>query len=297
MDAASASQADLGDCDGKVHDRSHLVVLSFLDSGLFAAGARFASDANRSAHCVNLCHIRSRERCRRLAFIEFDSSGILRECGAKMGDVPLLSVCLADCRCLPAVRVVVHHILDRACCRRPSRIFRQPFHSDLRPLPSAGSRFRCGDCRHGRSDWRNADRRNRRPRAAMDRQLHGSFFYCSLSLSARVVVYSPTEPQARSRTIGTNVKLCTSMPFNWPARMPSLPVPAEALVPPLLSRWRRPAQTWVATGAIQTRGFPATRFPRPGAKRSISLEIWRTQTRVAGCSKKPSRSLAPSIFW
>src|SRR5216684_3267850 len=38
MDAASASQADLGDCGGKVHDRSHLVVLSFLDSGLFAAG-------------------------------------------------------------------------------------------------------------------------------------------------------------------------------------------------------------------------------------------------------------------
>src|SRR5216683_2558955 len=102
MDAASASQADLGDCGGKVHDRSHLVVLSFLDSGLFAAGARFASDANWPSHCGDLCHIRSRERCRRLALIEFDSARILRECSAKMGYVPMFFVRLADCCCLPA---------------------------------------------------------------------------------------------------------------------------------------------------------------------------------------------------
>src|SRR5260370_33885250 len=68
MDAASASQADLGDCGGKVHDCPDLVVLSFLDSGLFAAPAWFASDANRPAHSGDLCHIRSRERCRRVGF-------------------------------------------------------------------------------------------------------------------------------------------------------------------------------------------------------------------------------------
>src|SRR6266852_9589066 len=109
MDATAASYANLGDCGGKVHDRSDLVVLSFLDSGLFAARAWFASDANRPAHCGDLCHIRSRERCRRLALIEFDSARILRECSAKMGDVPMFFVRLADCCCLPAVRIVACH--------------------------------------------------------------------------------------------------------------------------------------------------------------------------------------------
>src|SRR5712664_773908 len=115
MDAASASQADLGDCGGKVHDRSDLVVLSFLDSGLFAARAWFASDANRPANTGDLCHIRSRERGRRLAFLEFESAGILRECSAKMGHVPMFFVRLADCRCLQAVRIVACHAADWAC--------------------------------------------------------------------------------------------------------------------------------------------------------------------------------------
>src|SRR5260370_27129850 len=122
MDAASASQADLGDCGGKVHDRSHLVVLSFLDSGLFAAGARFASDANWPSHCGDLRHIRSRERYRRLALIEVDSARILRECSAKMGDGPMFFVRLAACCWLPAVRIVAFHACGWACRRRPSRL-------------------------------------------------------------------------------------------------------------------------------------------------------------------------------
>jgi len=44
-------------------------------------------------------------------------------------------------------------------------------------------------------------------------------------------------------------------------------------------------------------GISCDAISSPGAKRSISLEIWRTPTPVAGSSKKPSRSLAPSIFW
>src|SRR6266852_6853338 len=100
MDATAASYANLGDCGGKVHDRSDLVVLSFLDSGLFAARAWFASDANRPAHSGDLCHIRSREHCRRLAFLEFDSARIFGECGPKVGYVPMFFVRLADCRCL-----------------------------------------------------------------------------------------------------------------------------------------------------------------------------------------------------
>src|SRR6266852_9723485 len=103
MDATAASYANLGDCCGKVHDRSHLVVLSFLDSRLFAARAWFASDANRPAYSRDLCHIRSRKRCRRRAFIESDSAGVFRKCGAKMGYVPMFFVRLADCRCLQAV--------------------------------------------------------------------------------------------------------------------------------------------------------------------------------------------------
>src|SRR5260370_9880593 len=75
MGAASATQAGLGVRGGEIHDWPHLVVLSFLDPGLFAAGAWFTSDANRSAHPRDLCHIRSRERCWRGALIEFDTAG------------------------------------------------------------------------------------------------------------------------------------------------------------------------------------------------------------------------------
>src|SRR5260370_18831168 len=75
MGAASATQAGLGVRGGEIHDWPHLVVLSFLDPGLFAAGAWFTSDANRSAHPRDLCHIRSRERCWRVALLEFDTAG------------------------------------------------------------------------------------------------------------------------------------------------------------------------------------------------------------------------------
>src|SRR5260370_15541005 len=77
MGAASATQAGLGVRGGEIHDWPHLVVLSFLDPGLFAAGAWFTSDANRSAHPRDLCHIRSRERCWRVALILFDTAGDL----------------------------------------------------------------------------------------------------------------------------------------------------------------------------------------------------------------------------
>src|SRR5260370_31090720 len=125
MGAASATQAALCVRGGEIYDCPHLVVLSFLDPGLFAAGAWFTSDANRSAHPRDLCHIRSRERCWRVALIEFDTAGILRECSEKMGDVPLCAERPADCHRLPPFRVVVRHPPDWTCRGRSSRPFCQ----------------------------------------------------------------------------------------------------------------------------------------------------------------------------
>src|ERR1700733_809552 len=194
MGATSASQTDLGVRGWKIYDGPDLVVLSFLDPGLFAARTWVASDANWSAHTGDLRDFRCRKYRGRLAFVSFDTAGVLRECFQEMRDARLRAVRLADCYGLPDFRVVACHAADWTCRSRSSRFFREFVHADIGPVPIASRRVRGWNWRHGRSDWRHADCRNRGPRAAMDRQLCGSLFHGSVGLPGRFVVHSTVEP-------------------------------------------------------------------------------------------------------
>ena len=68
------SSSDLGVRRGQVPDRSHLVVLSVLDTGFSATQTWFVADEDRSAHRGDLCDRRRRQRRRRLAVVLADPS-------------------------------------------------------------------------------------------------------------------------------------------------------------------------------------------------------------------------------
>jgi ACS family hexuronate transporter-like MFS transporter len=80
-----------------------------------------------------------------------------------------------------------------------SRFFCKFVHALVRPFSIPRSGICCRNWRHGRGDWWNADRRNRRPCAAVDGKLHGSFFHSGISLFDRVVVHTSSESPARTR--------------------------------------------------------------------------------------------------
>ncbi len=158
------------------------------------------SDANRPSHLGHLRHFGCWKHRRRLAFLEYDQAGIPRECGAEMGDAFLCFGRFADCHCLPDLGIVVCHASDRSCGSRTSGLFRKSFYADLRSLPFPGRRIRGRHWWNAWGDWRNADRGNRRARAAMDWQLYDSVFHCSIGVPYSVAFDPCAEPKARACT-------------------------------------------------------------------------------------------------
>src|SRR5580692_5622033 len=122
--------------------------------------------------------------------------GLSVNASREMRDARLRAERLADCRGLPDFRAVACHAGDWSSRRGPSRLFRKFVYAGIGPFPVARRRVRGGNWRHGRSDWRHVDRRNRGSRPAVDRQLCGSLFHGSVGLLGRFVFHSTVEPSA-----------------------------------------------------------------------------------------------------
>src|SRR5258705_104684 len=126
-----ALPADVDICSWKIPDRSHLVVLPFLDSGLHAAAARLAVKQNRAADFCHLSDLRHWERCWRMDFVNSAAARFFRECLPEMGDARMRDLCCADRGDLSCLRIMAGDSADWARGGGTSGVFRKPFYADV----------------------------------------------------------------------------------------------------------------------------------------------------------------------
>jgi len=173
-----------------------------------------------------------------------------------MGYVPVLFVRLADCRCLQADRIVACHAAESGLPRQAIKGFSANLFtlaSDL--FHSRRSRLRCRDCRHGGAIGGMLNRRNRRPRAAVDRQLHGArFFIAALRLPGRVVFSHLLSPKLIPARMDKCEVMRPSNPFQLTGKNALVTGFAQRSwrPPSAVAHWPKRAQTWVATGREST---------------------------------------------
>src|SRR4029077_9149008 len=89
MGASDPPPPDLGLRGRQIHDRSHLVVLSFLGARLLATQTWTGSDEDWLTNYGDLRDLRCRQRCRRLAFVVADPAWKKRKHGPQNHDADL----------------------------------------------------------------------------------------------------------------------------------------------------------------------------------------------------------------
>src|SRR5205814_2806024 len=108
-----------------------------------------------------------------LALVFFDSARNKRECGEEVCDAHLRGECHADRFRILDPQSMGRGVADWPCCGGTSRLLRKFIYPEFGHLSSTGGRIGGWFRRYGRRYRRNVNGDNRRPCAAMDRQLHG----------------------------------------------------------------------------------------------------------------------------
>src|SRR5205814_2358440 len=133
--AAGGLPADVDVCRRKISYRSNLVVLSFLDSRLYAAPARLGSIENWATDFCNLRDLGRRQRGRRVDFLVPAAARPLGECVAKMGDARLRDLRSTDCGDFSFVGIVVHDFADWTRGGSAPGIFGESLHAHVGFIP------------------------------------------------------------------------------------------------------------------------------------------------------------------
>src|SRR5215467_10270259 len=274
-------------CTGEVSDRPDLVVLSFLDPGLHAAGSWLKAERNFPARVHDLFDFGHRQRRRRVDLLSHDPARAFGQRRKKMDHARLRALRGADRADLSPVRSVVCHFADRAGRSGTPGLLGKSVYAQLRPFSVARGRLRRRDRRDGGRHRRDADCRSRGSRTAVDKQLHDSILYCCFGLFPRTAGDSFAQPEARAcrdgpgltpiaRTtalVGRRQMLGTVGPgahLMHPIEILRLPVSRSA-VKLALARCKR---------CSSLTGSPAPETPLERFFRSFHVE----RTRIAGCS-------------
>src|SRR6267154_4264800 len=127
MGSTVALQTDVGLCRRKIYGGPRLVVLSFLDTGLFTTRTWPKTHPNRLANSRDLFDLRHRKHRRRLVIFWFDPPRVFRKCRKKVGNACLRDLRRANRDGLPRVRAMAGNPPDRTCRRGTPGIFGEPF--------------------------------------------------------------------------------------------------------------------------------------------------------------------------